>query len=270
MDLDEPIEKLVGPIGVGGQEHEEVVVAIEELPDLQQIAAEEAEDGPIGPRPQGLGPFGQEPRPIRPGNQRPGRRLDGTPHVLGQGLRQPIEVVAVQERPVALLEVQRPVGHLRQHAAAALGANDPLARLSFGQGPGGHLAGRAVGQDPVGPILVFQREPAAQLDRVDAEPLQNVFVDDRQLLHRVVDADRPLGQPQGLAQLAIGDRGNARRTVGPEIDRHAIGLLVIQGGEDALAWGHGRFSGKLLNWGLVGAVMTNPVTSSMAGGSASD
>ena len=121
---------------------------------------------------------------------------------------------------------------------------------SFGQGPGGHLAGRAVGQDPVGPILIFQREPAAQLDRVDAEPLQDVFVDDRQLLHRVVDADRPLGQPQGLAQLAIGDRGNARRTVAPEIDRHAIGLLVIQGGEDTLARGHGRFSGKLLNWGL--------------------
>ena len=27
-----------------------------------------------------------------------------------------------------------------------------------------------------------------------------------------------------------------------EIDRHAIGLLVIQGGEDALARGHGRHS----------------------------
>ena len=77
---------------------------------------------------------------------------------------------------------------------------------------------------------------------------KHVVVDDRQLLHRVVDADHPLGQPQRLAKLAIGDGGDARRTVPSEIDRHAIGLLVIQGGEDALARGHGGFSGKLLNW----------------------
>ena len=83
------------------------------------------------------------------------------------------------------------------------------------------------------------------------EPLQDVFVDDRQLLHRVVDADHTLGQAQCLAQLAIGDGGNARGTVGPEIDRHAIGLLVVQGGEDTLAWGHGKIPGKLLTEGEI-------------------
>ena len=163
--------------------------------------------------------------------------------------RQPIEIVVVQERPIALFEVQGPVGHRRQRAAAGFGANDPLARLALRQGPDGHLAGRAVGQDPIGPVAVVQGEPPTQFDRVDAEPLQHVFVDDRQLLHRVVDADRPVRQSQGLAQLAISDRRDARTAVGPEIDRHAIGLLVIQGGEDTLAWGHGRSSGNLLNLG---------------------
>ncbi len=83
-------------------------------------------------------------------------------------------------------------------------AQDPLTFDPLGPRPDRHLAGRAVGQRPVGPVLVLQGEPAPQLDRVDVEPVQHVLVDDRQLLDRIVDADRPWLEPQML-------RGAARR-----------------------------------------------------------
>ena len=46
VHLHQLVQELVGALGFAGQEHEEVVVAVEELPDLQQVAAEQADDRP--------------------------------------------------------------------------------------------------------------------------------------------------------------------------------------------------------------------------------
>ena len=48
MDVHQAVEKLVCPAGIAGQEHQEVVDAVEQLADLQQVAAEQADDGAIG------------------------------------------------------------------------------------------------------------------------------------------------------------------------------------------------------------------------------
>ncbi len=186
--------------------------------------------------------------PSAAGGQRARRRGHRAPHVLAQGLGQPVQIVVLQERPVALLEVERAVGHLGQHAAAGR-TDHPLARLPLGQRPGRHLAGRPVGQHPVGPVLGVQREAAAQLDRVHAEAVQHVLVDDGQLLHGVVDADGPRRQTQSPTELAIGDGRDARRAMAAEVDRHPIRLAVLQGGKKrapAGSWHSPRRMGKLM------------------------
>ena len=175
--------------------------------------------------------------PSGPATSGPGGLAHGAPHVLAQRLRQPVEIVVLEERPVTLLEVDGPVGHPGEHSAAGR-TQHPLFLLPLGQGPGGHLAGRAVGQRPVGPVLVFQRKSAPQLDRIDLEPFEHVVVDDGQLLDRVVDADRPRRQAQGLAQLGIRHRGDARRAMPAKIDRRLVGLPMIERGQHTFSRCH--------------------------------
>jgi hypothetical protein len=88
-------------------------------------------------------------------------------------------------------------------------------------------------------VAALLGESPAQLDGVDVEPLQHVLVDDRKLLDRVVDADRPLFQAQGLAELGIGNGRDARGAVAAEVDRHAIRFPMIQGGEHPFSGRHG-------------------------------
>ena len=56
---------------------------------------------------------------------------------------------------------------------------------------------------------IVRGETPAKLNRVDSEPLENVFIDDRQLLNLVVHADRLRFQTKVLAQLRIGDCGDS-------------------------------------------------------------
>ncbi len=237
----EPVQKLLGPLRVAGQEHVEPVVAVQELAGFQQVAAEQADDGPVRALAQPLGALGQTLQAAVAVGQRSGRRFDLAPHVLGERRFELVQVVHFQIRPIALFKVQRPVGHLGQDAAAGR-THDPAAFLALRQRPSGHLAGRAVGQRPVGPVFVLQREPAPHFDRVHAEPLQHVLVHNRQLLHRIVDADRALRQSQRGSQLAIRDRCDARRAMTAQVDRDPVRLFVIQRCEHALARSHNASS----------------------------
>ena len=105
--LDEAVEELVGPPGVAGQEHEEVVDAVEELAHLQQVAAEQADDGAVGPLAERLGTLGQALgrrrvlRPAVPAGWRSRTRC------FVHGLGDSVQVVLFQERPMGLLEVTR-------------------------------------------------------------------------------------------------------------------------------------------------------------------
>ena len=114
-----------------------------------------------------------------------------------------------------------------------LRAQHPLAVVALRQGPGGHQAGRAIGQRPLGPVLVFERKGPAQLDGVHLEPLQHVLVHDGELLDGVIDADGFLGQAEVIAQPRVGHGGDARRAVAGQINRHAVRFLVIQRGENS-------------------------------------
>ena len=118
MQRHQPIQELPGPVRVAGQQHQEPVVAIQELAGFQQVAAEQADDGPVRALAQPLGSLGQTLQTVGAGGQRSGRRFHLAPHVLGERLFQLVQIVHFQIRPVALLEVQRPVGHLGQDAAA--------------------------------------------------------------------------------------------------------------------------------------------------------
>ena len=50
VQLHQAVEECVGTIRVAGQQHQEVVDAIKNLPDLQQVASEEPDNRTIRPR----------------------------------------------------------------------------------------------------------------------------------------------------------------------------------------------------------------------------
>jgi len=237
VDLHDPVEELVGPARVAGQEHEEVVDPVEELAHLQEIAAEQSDDCPVRALAEPLGPLRQDLLPLGAGAKGSGRAGNRAPHGLVHGLGNPVQIVLIEERPMGLLEVDGAVGHLAHDPPTPI-AEHPPPFHALGRRPSRHLARSAIGQRPIDPVLLLQGEAPAQLDRVHVEPLQDVFIHDGQLLDRVVDADRTRRQPQGLAELCVRDGRNARGTVAAEVDRHAIRFAVLQGRQHALSRGH--------------------------------
>jgi len=102
-----------------------------------------------------------------------------------------------------------------------------------GDRPGGHEAFGAVGQRPGRPVAVTQGKAPAQLDGIDAEPLENVLIHDRQLLHDVVDANRNRRQAQKRSQLRIRQRSNSGRTMSRQVHGDAVGRAMVQGRQDS-------------------------------------
>ena len=72
-------------------------------------------------------------------------------------------------------------------------------------------------------------------NHVHAEQLQNVVIDDRDLLCRFQRADRYFGQLQIIAQFRVRRVGNRRDHRATQIDRQAVGLLVVQCGNDSFS-----------------------------------
>ena len=233
--LYQPVEEGMGTRRLAGQEHQEVIEAIEELAGLQEVAAEETDDRPVGGLSQPSGSLGQV---LEIGRGRAGRRGHRVPHALGKRLRQMVEVVLFQEWPVALLEVEHPFGHPGNDPARGR-AEHPPAVLAPGECPGGHLARATVGQGPVGPGRLVKGEASAHLDGVHPEPLEDILVDDGQLLDRVVNADRRRGQSQPFAEPRIRQGGDSRGPMAGEIDRDPVRFPVRQGGQNTLSRGHG-------------------------------
>ena len=85
--------------GLSGQEHEEVVVAIEELAGFQQVAAEQADDGAIGSGAQPCGPLAEPGRALGAGRAaaRGGRGGRGGPHAFLVGRRQTGQIVGIDK-----------------------------------------------------------------------------------------------------------------------------------------------------------------------------
>ena len=71
--LHDAIEKRVRPARIGGEKHQEVVVAVEKTAGLEQVAAEQADDRALGALPQRPRAGFQTLRSARAGGQRAGR-----------------------------------------------------------------------------------------------------------------------------------------------------------------------------------------------------
>ena len=83
------------------------------------------------------------------------------------------------------------------------------------------------------------RGPGGDVTRVDVEPLQHRLARLGQLLHGVHDDDL-IVDAQVLQQGLVGELVNAR-LVSPQVDRHAIGGLVVERLQQALPGGE-RFA----------------------------
>ena len=164
-------------------------------------------------------------------DRRSRRRRGSGPHVLGiQRFNLRKVFVTIEKRPIHLVEVQCAFGH-SPHDPAAGRAQDPFRAGLFRARPNWHAAGCAVRQRPIRPPLVCMAEPLAHLDGVCAKSIQHIVVDDRQLLHRIVNIHAARLEAQRGSQFRISDRRDTRRAVTRQVHHHPVRLLVIQGCE---------------------------------------
>ena len=83
----DPVEEGVRPVRVFREQHQEAVVAVQELPHLEQVAAKEADDRAVRLAPQARGAGGQGLQPLGTRGDRTRRRGGRHPHDIVQGLR---------------------------------------------------------------------------------------------------------------------------------------------------------------------------------------
>ncbi len=76
------------------------------------------------------------------------------------------------------------------------------------------------------------RSTSADQSHVRAQPLEDVFVDARETLRGVDDADLGIGQPQRRPQPLVGLGVDAAVARAGEVTRDAIGLPVLERCED--------------------------------------
>ncbi len=149
------------------------------------------------------------------------------------------------------VEIEPALGHppAGLQRAVVLGIHEDVAA---GLGPGveaaGHQHGRAVEGGPRLPVLILEAEERlgpAQADHVHAQGVLQVGGDFAQHLIRLDDFDRRarrvelqcLPEPVHAADVHPGDGAAA------EVQGNVVGLLMVQGGFDALAGVHGRVDG---------------------------
>ena len=137
---------------LAGQEHEEPVDAVAALAELEQIAAEQADDRPIGPLAEPPGALDEPPVAVGPGDQGPGRRRDGRPHDLVGRLGDSVEIVAVPETASGTARSRAPRRASSQSTRPDRLRSTHCPSSPLGQRPDGHLRRRAVGQRPIGPV----------------------------------------------------------------------------------------------------------------------
>ena len=107
---------------------------------------------------------------------------------------------------------------------------------------------------------------AAQPDHVHAQGVLQVGGDLAEHLVRLGHFDRRAGriELQGLPQLVDAADVHAGDRAGAEVQRHAVGLLVVQGGFDALAGVHGSLS-SIDGDGPLEPAMMRPVGAALSG-----
>jgi hypothetical protein len=100
------------------------------------------------------------------------------------------------------------------------------------------VGGLAVGQADFVPGAVAGVKRAADVDRIDAETIENEILRLGELLDDIVDPRMALEKAEVTLEVAVRDRRDAGGWRGAEIDRHAVRLAMVDGGKDTFAGGH--------------------------------
>ncbi len=229
VDLHQLVEERMGLLGLAGQHHHEYVVAVAELTDLEEVAAEQTDDRPLGARAELSGAFTES--LVIDGA---GGAGNGGPHGPVERFANGSRTVLLGQREVGLLEVQGAVGHLGEDLAVP-GSDDPTVRFPLDVGPDGYEARCAVRQCPRGPVVRTQGKTPPHLDRIDPKTFEHILPYDGQLLHDIIDVDRGGGQSQSLSQLRVGQGGDAGRAMAGKVNGDARRLMMIQRRQDTLS-----------------------------------
>ena len=193
---------------------QEIVVPVKPLAQLEQVARQTSRGWRDRLLPQLARSFHEHFLAFGSRRDGAGRRGDGGPHALGEVGLHAVEIFRFQERKIALLEIPDPLRHAGDDLSARPGVQDPVAIVTLGLGPHRHQARSPIRQNPLGPPLVFVGERAAELDGVHLEALQNVFIDNRQLLNRIVNPDRVPAAGPGIREAAGTPSRRFRRSGG--------------------------------------------------------
>ena len=165
------------------------------------------------------------------------RRPEHLPHRVGQAAK--TGRVAVDPREARLVEERAGGGHAGDLDAVGRAGDERAVGQSLRAEPRRVLRGLAVDERHVVPVGVVGVEGAADVEDVDAEAVEDRVLRLGELLHDIVHAGVAAGEAEVSLELAVGDRRDAGAGRRAEVQRHAVGLAVLDGGEDAFARVHG-------------------------------
>ena len=152
-----------------------------------------------------------------------------------------VDPLAQVERHV--VEIIAVLRHAERRGRSVGGQQDPVARRVLGDPRAGRKQGlRAVEQPAGDPLAVradrVQQHAEIQGNHVDVQPAEDLVFDHRDHEPRVEDF-RGRRDPQLAFQLFVGHHGNARGLRAPQVDRNAVGKLMIDGSQHSFARRHG-------------------------------
>ena len=241
VSLQQGVEKALHLLRLDQDVDEEVVETPQERSPLEQVTADHHHDGAVGlgPQPQGVGPH-RRPE-VGPAGVVPGRMDERRPENLAHGLveARPVGRPAVGVGEAGLVEEGGAGGHPGDERAVPVVDVPRAVRLGLGVEPDRVLGRLSRGEHHVVPVLVPGVERASQIDHVDPEPVERPGLGLGQLLDDVVDADVPAADPEPLPHPRIGGGGDARAGGGAQVDGHAVGLAVGDGGQHPFTGRHG-------------------------------
>ena len=133
MELRQPLEYVVGTVRFPGEQRQEVVIPVQILAPLHQIAAVQAHYRPVGAFAKTSRTFDQQAITVRTFDEGPWRRGD-VPHHVGHSCFERVVVrFVLGPREVGPLEIQSAIGH---------SANDPAGLRTYHPAPVGPLRQR--------------------------------------------------------------------------------------------------------------------------------
>ncbi len=168
VELRQTLEYVVGTVRFSGKQCQEVVIPVQILAPLHQIAAVQAHYRPVGAFAKTPCTLDQQTITVRTFDEGSRRRGDVPHHVCHSCFERVVVRFVLSPRKVGPLEIQSTIGH-SANDPARLGTYHPAPVDPLRQRPGGHLAGRTIRERPVSPVCIVEGEGPPELYRVDVK-----------------------------------------------------------------------------------------------------